>query len=165
MLTMLNNSAKEKVIKEYLRVLKPGGRLLTHDVSHQDEDTANLIDQLRHTINVNVAPLKIDDWKNLFLQNGFSSSEYQFGKMSLMSPLGMIKDEGLFNTIKIISRGLKNERCPHPKLINVLEGKLEIILGVQKHILEKDSLISLSPEETHHLRAIENSKFLQIELD
>lgn len=75
-----------------------------------------------------------------------------------MSPLGMIKDEGLFNTIKIISRGLKNERCPHPKLINVLERKLEIIL-------EKDSLISLSPQETHHLRAIENSKFLQIELD
>lgn len=82
-----------------------------------------------------------------------------------MSPLGMIKDEGLFNTIKIISRGLKNERCPHPKLINVLEGKLEIILGDQKHILEKDSLISLSPQEIHHLRAIENSKFLQIELD
>ncbi|HGC7806463.1 TPA: methyltransferase [Streptococcus agalactiae] len=60
--------------------------------------------------------------------------------------------------MKIISRGLKNERCPHPKLINVLERKLEIIL-------EKDSLISLSPQETHHLRAIENSKFLQIELD
>ncbi|HEO7026081.1 TPA: methyltransferase, partial [Streptococcus agalactiae] len=56
-------------------------------------------------------------------------------------------------------------RCPHPKLINVLERKLEIILGDQKHILEKDSLISLSPQETHHLRAIENSKFLQIELD
>ncbi|HEO5805708.1 TPA: class I SAM-dependent methyltransferase [Streptococcus agalactiae] len=109
MLTMLSNSAKEKAIKEYLRVLKPGGRLLTHDVSYQDEDTAKLIDQLRHTINVNVAPLKIDDWQNLFLQNGFSSSEYQFGKMSLMSPLGMIKDEGLFNTIKIISRGLKKE--------------------------------------------------------
>lgn len=82
-----------------------------------------------------------------------------------MSPLGMIKDEGLFNTIKIISRGLKNERCPHPKLINILERKLEIILGDQKHILEKDSLISLSLQETHHLRAIENSKFLQIELD
>ncbi|HFE9485651.1 TPA: methyltransferase, partial [Streptococcus agalactiae] len=52
--------------------------------------------------------------------------------------------------MKIISRGLKNERCPHPKLINVLERKLEIILGDQKHILEKDSLISLSPQETHH---------------
>lgn len=80
MLTMLNNSAKEKVIKEYLRVLKPGGRLLTHDVSYQDEDTANLIDQLRHTINVNVAPLKIDDWKNLFLQNGFLSHLSFFDK-------------------------------------------------------------------------------------
>ncbi|CFR05921.1 Methyltransferase type II [Streptococcus agalactiae] len=71
MLTMLNNSAKEKAIKEYLRVLKPSGRLLTHDVSYQDEDTAKLIDQLRHTMNINVAPLKIDDWQNLFLQNGF----------------------------------------------------------------------------------------------
>lgn len=64
-------SGKEKAIKEYLRVLKPSGRLLTHDVSYQDEDTAKLIDQLRHTMNINVAPLKIDNWQNLFLQNGF----------------------------------------------------------------------------------------------
>lgn len=51
------------------------------------------------------------------------------------------------------------------KINKCFEGKLEIILGDQKHILEKDSLISLSPQEIHHLRAIENSKFLQIELD
>ncbi len=32
MLTMLNHENKEKAIKEYYRVLKPNGILLTHDV-------------------------------------------------------------------------------------------------------------------------------------
>lgn len=50
--------------------------------------------------------------------------------MSFMFLLGMIKDEGLFNIIKIISWGLKNEWCFYLKLINVLEGKFEIIFGV-----------------------------------
>ena len=39
MLTMLQGKAKEKAIKEYFRVLKPGGRLLTHDVSYTAQQT------------------------------------------------------------------------------------------------------------------------------
>ncbi|HGC8926813.1 TPA: acetate kinase [Streptococcus agalactiae] len=92
-----------------------------------------------------------------------SYHEQQIASRRLSHHLGLEQSIVLYAMAK--EETISNERCPHPKLINVLEGKLEIILGDQKHILEKDSLISLSPQEIHHLRAIENSKFLQIALD
>ncbi len=109
MLTMLSYSAKEKALVEYRRVLKPGGRLLTHDVSFAKEETRQVIDDLRSAIHVKVEPLQLQEWKHLFQKSGFKQVHYNYGPMSLMSSVGMVKDEGLFNTIRIIYRGLQPE--------------------------------------------------------
>ncbi|AAX72453.1 TPA: methyltransferase domain-containing protein [Streptococcus pyogenes] len=109
MLTMLNAKAKEKALNEYWRVLKPGGRLLTHDVAYEDPKTRQVLDELRQTIHVNVAPLSLTGWQALYQEHGFSQVTYHHGKMSLMTPRGMIKDEGLMNTLNIMRRGLKKE--------------------------------------------------------
>lgn len=109
MLTMLHPNAKQKAISEYYRVLKPGGILLTHDVTFLKVKDKELIAQLSETINVNVSPLYDKDWIDLFKSCGFRGISYQTGKMSLMSPLGMVRDEGLLGTMRIIKNGLKTE--------------------------------------------------------
>lgn len=109
MLTMLRGEAKSKAIKEYIRVLKPGGRLLTHDVAYETNDITSKLSQLSQTINVNVEPLHITEWQELFKMNGFSKVDISYGAMTLMSPRGMIKDEGLLGACKIIYNGLKKE--------------------------------------------------------
>lgn len=103
------NEAKIKAIKEYLRVLKPGGRLLTHDVSFTEERMGEQLASLRQTINANVEPLHVADWQKLFEEQGFSSVKLNYGKMTLMSIPGMIKDEGFWGTLRITYRGLKKE--------------------------------------------------------
>lgn len=111
MLTMLNESAKLKAIKEYYRVLKPNGVLLTHDVCLFLDDVSKkekLIDELSRTINTHVGPMNAADWKKLFETSGFKNSQ-KVGKMTLMNPIGMIHDEGLVRTLKIIRNGLKSE--------------------------------------------------------
>lgn len=75
MLTMYVDKAKTRLIDEYYRVLKPGGRLLTHDI--------------------------------MFIARGFRSVTTQHGAMSLMSPQGLIRDEGLVRTAKILFNGLR----------------------------------------------------------
>lgn len=109
MLTMLGDEAKIKAIKEYLRVLKPGGRLLTHDVSFTEERMGEQLASLRQTINANVEPLHVANWQKLFEEQGFSSVKLNYGKMTLMFILGMIKDEGFWGTLRITYRGLKKE--------------------------------------------------------
>ena len=109
MLTMLPNEAKKKAISEYLRVLKPNGLLLTHDVLLNTEDTEQLLDQLRDAINISVTPLTKDAWKETFLSCGFRNVETFTGEMSLLSPKGLIYDEGVIGAMKIIGNALKAE--------------------------------------------------------
>ena len=69
MLTMLVGDRKDKALKEYFRVLKPGGRVVTQDVFFTVEDAAlqkELRMGLSKTINVNVEPLDAEGWKSLF---------------------------------------------------------------------------------------------------
>ncbi len=109
MLTMLSPKAKKKAIDEYYRVLKPGGKLLTHDVAYLNPELTQIIDELRNTININVSPLSVTEWEGLFQQSNFSNVESTYGQMSLMSLKGMIKDEGFINTLNIIKNGHKKE--------------------------------------------------------
>lgn len=95
MLTMYVDKAKTRLIDEYYRVLKPGGRLLTHDIMFTQErlETQGQA-QLEEIVKSNVSPMTEAAWKTLFLDSGFRSVDTHHGAMSLMSPAGMIHDEG-----------------------------------------------------------------------
>lgn len=109
MLTMLNRKAKEKAIAEYFRVLKPGGLLLNHDIALAKPDMAEELDQLRRTIHIQVEPLPVSEWEELFYGVGFAEIRHRSGAMSLMSLGGMIRDEGVSGTLRIVMNGLKKE--------------------------------------------------------
>ncbi|MEE6076217.1 class I SAM-dependent methyltransferase [Avibacterium paragallinarum] len=112
MLTMLPVEAKIKAVREYYRVLKPNGFLLTHDVMLTTDNAEEVIQQLREAINVTVTPLTKQNWKSLFLEAGFRNVETYSGEMTLLSPAGMIYDEGVLGTAKIIRNALKAENRP-----------------------------------------------------
>ncbi|WP_018652318.1 class I SAM-dependent methyltransferase [Actinobacillus capsulatus] len=109
MLTMLPIEAKEKAIREYIRVLKPGGFLLTHDVMLNTEDADAVIQSLREAINLTVTPLTKEGWKTLFHECGFRNVDAYSGEMTLLSPKGLIHDEGVLGAMKIVGNALKPE--------------------------------------------------------
>lgn len=110
MLTMLPMKAKQQAVAEYFRVLKPGGILLTQDVAVMNDDKEKeVIQHLSSAINVNVTPLTPEHWTQLYKEAGFSSVHNHYGPMTLMTPKGMIYDEGIFGTIKIIKNALKKD--------------------------------------------------------
>ncbi|MCT8737617.1 class I SAM-dependent methyltransferase [Glaesserella parasuis] len=109
MLTMLPQEAKEKAIREYLRVLKPNGLLLTHDLLLNGDNREEVIAKLRDAINITVAPLNKQDWKETFLDCGFRNVETFSGEMSLLSPKGLIQDEGVLGAMKVVGNALKPE--------------------------------------------------------
>lgn len=131
MLTMLPLQAKRKAVAEYFRVLKPGGVLLTHDVMLTTDDGETVLQRLRQAINITVTPLTRDGWKSLFEQIGFVKVETLNGNMTLLSPLGMVYDEGVWGTLKIIKNALKAEnRATFKKMFRVFndpERKLNFI--------------------------------------
>lgn len=113
MLTMLSQAQKEKAVGEYLRVLKPGGVLLTHDVVLRDADEkqqTQIIADLSRTIRVHVNPKTQEGWTELFSQAGFAEVSVFSGDMTLMTPSGMLYDEGLKNTVRIVKNALAAEK-------------------------------------------------------
>ncbi len=108
MLTMYVDKAKSRLIDEYYRVLKPGGRLLTHDIMFTHEHLeAGRHTQLEDVVKSNASPMSQTAWKALFIASGFQSVNTHHGAMSLMSPAGLIRDEGLVRTVKILFNGLR----------------------------------------------------------
>ncbi|KRN09307.1 class I SAM-dependent methyltransferase [Liquorilactobacillus mali] len=140
MLTMLGENAKKKAVAEYYRVLKPNGVLLTHDVCLFLDDTGKkekLIEELSRTINVHVGPMDAAGWKKLFEANGFENSQ-KVGKMTLMNPIGMIHDEGLLRTLKIVRNGFKKEnRSMFFKMFNFFKSNQQNLGYVANYSVKK----------------------------
>lgn len=110
-LTMLVGKRKDEVIKEFVRVLKPGGKLLTHsvclftkDISRQKE----LIAMLSRVAHVHADPLLEEDWTSLFNSNNLSV-EHKVGTIEMMNETGMILDEGEENAKFVVQNGMKQE--------------------------------------------------------
>ena len=113
MLTMYADKAKARLINEYFRVLKPGGKLLTHDIMLVDpENSQNVMAQIHNAINVNAQPMSHDEWINLFSTIGFINIKSENAAMTLMSTRGMITDEGFFGAIKIVGNALHKQNRP-----------------------------------------------------
>ena len=138
MLTMFSNKSKEKALKEYYRVLKPGGLLLTHDIAlvRNYEGTRK---QLSAAININVFPLSRVEWNQIFSEVGFSTVNSLQDELTLMDPKGMIKDEGVTNTLRILKNGLKSEnRAQFIKMkttFSKLEKDMNFICFINKKVL------------------------------
>lgn len=109
MLTMLGDKQKVKAISEYYRVLKPGGLLLTHDVKLADGGMQKVVKDLQQAIHVQAKPHDEAGWRDIFNQAGFENLDLATGSMSLMNPIGMIRDEGLLNTMNILGQAMKKE--------------------------------------------------------
>ncbi|OAM31278.1 MULTISPECIES: class I SAM-dependent methyltransferase [Eikenella] len=109
MLTMLPLANKQMAVAEYFRVLKPGGVLLTHDVVVSTHDTEAAVQRLRDTIQVKVTPLTESAWTELFRQGGFADITTLSGGMTLLSPAGLLHDEGWRRTLHILKNALKAE--------------------------------------------------------
>ncbi len=108
MLTMIFPDILDNIIKEYYRVLKPGGLLLTHDLAVKDEEGLELISPLRTLVKVPASPKTFSNWSKEFNKNGFKLKNHKFGKMTLINPIGLLYDEG-FNMFRILKNGLKKE--------------------------------------------------------
>lgn len=109
MLTILPNKEKGKALNEYYRVLKPEGRLGTHDIMFKSAPTPEQLDQYRDTVKMIADPKSEGEWKEIFANTPFSHVELVSGPMTFMSIDTLLKEEGWEGTIKILQNAMGSE--------------------------------------------------------
>jgi ubiquinone/menaquinone biosynthesis C-methylase UbiE len=103
---------KESVIKEALRVIKPSGLAGWIELTWQQNPTELFMQQVSEIIcaycmlNVKV----LDGWHRLFLQSGAVDLQTTVYPMYFNGFLGMIKDEGFSNSLRVIRKFLTDSK-------------------------------------------------------
>lgn len=92
-LTMQSLPAKAKILQGIFARLKPGGKLLSHELLVNDRE-AEIHRALAGVIRVNSTPLSESGWINACEAAGLSVIEHKTGKMGLLNPARIIQDEG-----------------------------------------------------------------------
>lgn len=106
LLTMCKD--KNVFLNEYYKHLNDGGILLTHDICIINEKI-DYPNEMRDIINLKPHPLTIENWKKTFDQSKFKVVDFKTFNFSLVTIKGLIKDEGIFNMIKIIINANKQK--------------------------------------------------------
>lgn len=107
MLTMQDDTHKQRIIQEALRLLRPGGRYVIHELGLSPED----IDQekireiqadLAREIRVGARPMTRGMWEEYLSNAGFVIDWAQSSPMHLLEPARMLADEGLLGMLTVI---------------------------------------------------------------
>ena len=113
MLTMQPAETKRKIIREANRLLKKNGRygihemcLLAEDLS--DETRKETERDLTGVVHHGVRPLTLTEWRSLLESEGLTIQSVSKASMSLLEPGRLIRDEGVFGTLRFVSNLLRD---------------------------------------------------------
>ncbi|MGQ4518914.1 class I SAM-dependent methyltransferase [Dermabacteraceae bacterium CCM 9520] len=113
MLTMQSESDKLRVMRESLRILKPGGRYVIHELAFTPDHVSparigEVSRELARTIKVGARPLTCAHWRELLESAGFEVCYEWQNPMALLRPARLIKDEGPLTFLKFAANVLRN---------------------------------------------------------
>jgi SAM-dependent methyltransferase len=113
MLSMQPPAAKQAIIAEAARVLKPGGRYGMHELCLQPDDLAQetkdaILKRMSEAVHVGVRPLTASEWRATIEAQGLRVREIRTLPFHLLEPRRMIQDEGVFGMARFVFRALRD---------------------------------------------------------
>lgn len=105
MLTMQGERAKDAIIAEAVRLLRPGGRYAIHELGLipdglPDEVKTEIRRALARSIRVNARPLTVREWTALLARHGLMVDHIETAPMALLQPRRLVSDEGLGGALR-----------------------------------------------------------------
>jgi cyclopropane fatty-acyl-phospholipid synthase-like methyltransferase len=99
-ITMQSPLGKAKILQAIAAHLKPTGKFLSHEMLLKG-NKEKVYQTLSQTIRVNSQPLTREEWKTACQGAGLTIKQHQTNAMGLLNLVQMLRDEGIFNTLKI----------------------------------------------------------------
>ncbi len=97
---------RELAAREVARVCRSGGRVLDHEFIYRKPPTV----EIRRLFEGEVCPgIRFDtteDWLSLYRSAGLQCVQQSTGSFAMMTPMGMLRDEGILNLSAIMAKTL-----------------------------------------------------------
>lgn len=112
MLSMQTLAQKQAIIREAVRLLRPGGRYAIHELGIiadlQDHSLQETIQRdLSEVIHVGVRIGPVAQWTGWLAEAGLQVTASRTFPMKLLEPSRLIADEGLFRTLRFVFNALR----------------------------------------------------------
>lgn len=113
MLTMQSDPAKQLIVAEAVRLLRPGGRYAIHELGLRPDDLDPQVkdalrQELARTIKVNARPLTLAEWRTLLEDAGLVVEWTGTAPMELLKVRRNLADEGVAGTARIVRNVLRD---------------------------------------------------------
>jgi hypothetical protein len=105
MLTMQGTQTKAVIVAEAVRLLRPGGRYVIHELALTPDDLPDEIktevrQALARSIRVNARPLTLAEWQRLLIDHGLVIDRVETAPMALLRLRRLLADEGLAGVLR-----------------------------------------------------------------
>lgn len=105
MLTMQGDKAKDAIVAEATRLLRPGGRYAIHEMGLTPDTISEQVktdvrQSLARAVRVNARPLTIPEWQELLADHGLIVEEVATAPMALLQPRRLVADEGITGALR-----------------------------------------------------------------
>lgn len=116
MLGMQGDTARNAVVTEVARVLRPGGRYAVHELaltpdSLPDDVRTAIRQALARSIRVNARPGTVAEWRALLEEHGLVVDHVETAPMALLQPLRIIADEGVLGFLRFLGNLLTHPQA------------------------------------------------------
>jgi hypothetical protein len=116
MLTMQTETRKRQIVREALRLLRPGGRYGIHELCLSPDDiSTETMELVRRDITAAIQhqalPLTGSQWEQLLASEGFEVTYRTNAPMALLEPARLIRDEGLAGAARFAWRVLREREA------------------------------------------------------
>jgi SAM-dependent methyltransferase len=116
---------RRRAVNEVVRVCRSGGLVLDQEFVYRRPPTAEVRRIFEGEVCPGISFDTADDWLALYRNAGLDSLQHVTGPFSMMTPLGMLRDEGLSNVVAMMARVI-NRRAYRRKMIWLLSRMVSV---------------------------------------
>ncbi|MCX8557857.1 methyltransferase domain-containing protein [Mycolicibacterium mucogenicum] len=103
LLTLHDGDAKEAIVAEAVRLLRPGGRYAVHELAMAPDtmaEAADIAGQLAGAALTKIRPMTVAEWEQLLTAAGLTVGRVRIARASPLTLRRQIADEGVWGTVR-----------------------------------------------------------------